>query len=110
MECPGLLKEDEMSSIHIAIFKWKTGTTEEQVNEILTVIRNLRTKVPGVRDIRCGKNYHRAAQGFTHGVVVFADNKEALQAYRDHPEHQQVAPVFESLELDGIGFDFDDGV
>lgn len=99
-----------MSSIHIAIFKWKDGTSEEEVSEILSVIRNLRTKVPGVRDIRCGKNYHRASQGFTHGVVVFADDQAALQAYRNHPDHLRVAPVFESLELDGIGFDFDDQV
>jgi Stress responsive A/B Barrel Domain len=101
-------KRPTVSSIHIAIFKWKEGTSEEEVEEMLAVIRDLRTKVPGVRDIRCGKNYHRAAQGFTHGVVVFADDRAALQAYRNHPDHLRVAPTFEILELDGIGFDFDD--
>jgi len=97
-----------MTTIHIAIFKWKPGTDEAKVDQALSLVRDLRRKVPDIIDIRCGKNYHRASQGFTHGVVVIGKNQAALKAYREHPDHTEVAPIIEAMELDGIGFDFDD--
>lgn len=97
-----------MSSIHIAIFKWKEGVEEARVNQALAVVRELTTKVPGIREIRCGENYHLASQGFTHGVVVIGDSRDALQAYRRHPEHEKIALIIKDMALDVIGFDFDD--
>ena len=97
-----------MSSVHIAIFKWKEGTEEAKIDKALDVVRDLRLKVSGIKDIMCGRNYHPASKGFTHGVVVIADSREALEAYRHHPDHMVVAPLIEAIEQDGIGFDFDD--
>jgi len=37
---------------------------------------------------------------------VLAKNQEALDAYRNHPDHQRVAKEIEEIEEDGIGIDF----
>ena len=41
---------------------------------------------------------------------MLGDSREALQADRQHPDHEKIAPLIEEMELDGIGFDFDDAV
>jgi len=94
--------------IHIALFGWKDGVTEEEVGSVLELIKSLKNKCDGVVDIFCGKNYHKEAKGFTHGVVVLAESQEALDGYRQHPDHAIVAEKVEVIEEDGIGFDFKD--
>jgi precorrin isomerase len=41
-------------------------------------------------------------------VVVIGEDPQALKNYREHPDHQKIALIIEEMELDGIGFDFDD--
>lgn len=92
--------------IHIALYKWKSGATKEQVLNSLRKVQELKNKVDGIVDIFVGQNYHKESKGLTHGVVVVARNQEALDAYRSHPDHSIVAKEIESIEDDGLGFDF----
>lgn len=92
--------------IHIALFKWKSGTTIKQVLKTLKKVQELKNKVDGITDIFFGENYHKESKGFTHGVVVIAENQKALDAYRKHPDHAVVAQEIEKIEEDGLGCDF----
>lgn len=92
--------------VHIALYRWKNGTTEERVNNILMRIKQLKEKCDGIIDILCGKNYHKESKGFTHGIVVLAKNQQALDGYRFHPDHLIIAKDVEGMEEDGLGFDF----
>jgi len=94
--------------IHLALFRWKKGTSEKKIKEALQKVKSLCKKCKGVKAIYCGKNFHSEAKGFTHGVVVLADNQEALDAYRQHPDHKDVAQEISAMEEDGLGFDFED--
>ena len=92
--------------VHIALFRWKEGTKEELINNILRQIEQLKDKCDGITDILCGKNYHKESKGFTHGVVVIAEDQRALDKYRMHPNHKIIAKNVEEIEESGIGFDF----
>ncbi|MBN4051402.1 Dabb family protein [bacterium AH-315-M05] len=92
--------------IHIAIFQWKKGTLESQINEALQEVRDLQHKIFGIKAIYCGKNFSKWAKNYTHGIVVLAENQKALDRYRNHPDHQSVASKIEFMEQDGIGVDF----
>ncbi len=92
--------------VHVALFKWKSGVTSEQVADTLKKVQKLKSKVDGLKDIFVGENFHKESKGFTHGVVVVAENQEALDTYRKHPDHTVVANLIEQMEEDGIGFDF----
>jgi len=93
--------------IHIALFRWKEGVSEDEVSEALTLVHAIKDKVGGVQDIFVGKNFHSENKGYTHGVVVIAENQQALDEYRSHPDHKQIAEKIEQMEADGIGFDFE---
>lgn len=98
-----------MAHIHVAIFKWKPGTTSQQIDSALEQVRTVAGRVPGLRGIWCGENSSKWSQGFTHAVVVLADSAEAIAAYRSDSVHEQAAKLIEAMELDGIGVDFNDG-
>lgn len=92
--------------IHIALYKWKNGTTKDQIMTSLRKVQELKNKVYGITDIFVGENFHKESKSLTHGVVVIAENQEALDEYRGHPDHLIVAREIESIEEDGLGFDF----
>ncbi|MDB4978922.1 MAG: Stress responsive alpha-beta barrel domain protein [Candidatus Peribacteria bacterium] len=93
---------------HIALFAWKEGVSDGQIAKALDDVRALKEKVPGLHDIRCGKNFSRWAEGYTHAVVVSAQDKDSLEAYRNHPDHVIVAKLIESMESKSLGVDFED--
>ncbi len=92
--------------IHIALFKWKKGTTQNRIDSALEQIIKLKNKCNGITNIFCGKNYHKESKGFTHGVVILAEDQKSLDSYRQHPTHKVIAKDIENIEEDGIGFDF----
>lgn len=75
---------------HIVLFKWKAGTTPEQIDAVMEALRELKAKIPGIVDLSCGENFCDRAQGFQHGLVVRFTDREALAAYSPHPAHQAV--------------------
>lgn len=94
--------------VHVALFKWKEGTSRDDVEQALQLVRSVADRVEGVREIYCGKNTSRWGKDFTDAVVVIADSSEALEAYRVDPVHKQAAEAIDVIELDGIGIDFTD--
>lgn len=93
--------------VHIAIFKWKNGTSKDRIKKALDDVKSLKTKCKGVADIMCGENFSKWSEGFTHAAVVIAKDKEALDEYRNHPMHKLVADEIEEMEEHGIGIDFE---
>jgi hypothetical protein len=97
-----------MMQIHVALFKWKSGVTEQQVENALQLVRDVKDRVPGIHGIYCGQNTSRWGQGFTHAVVVLGANEAAIDGYRNDTVHQHAAKLIDSMEQDGIGVDFAD--
>ena len=94
--------------VHIALFKWKKGVKEEKIDLLLSGLKFLEGRLNGIRSIHIGKNIHPEGKGFTHGVVVIGESAEAIQKYRDHPVHLELAGQIDDIESDGIGCDFQD--
>ncbi|HLC77267.1 MAG TPA: Dabb family protein [archaeon] len=125
--------------IHVALFSWKPGTKEKEINRALNDViadqlniqvlhklvtysepsynirilylvnyKLLKKKVDGLIDIRCGENFSKWNEGFTHAVIVMAKTRTALDAYRFHPFHKKVADKIEKMEEKSVGVDFED--
>jgi hypothetical protein len=79
---------------HIVLFRWAEGASPDAVNRVVTELRELKGKIPGILDLSCGTNFCDRAKGYTHGLVVRFANRAALDAYGPHPEHQRVVQNF----------------
>ena len=93
--------------VHIALFAWKPGTQEDTIREVANKIQSLKLKVSGVLQIYCGQNFSMWNEGFTYACIVITENREALEAYRNHPEHKAIAAEIDSIEAKSIGVDFE---
>ena len=93
--------------IHIALFKWKAEIEDAEIKKALQDVRDLVKKVDGLVNIFCGENFSKWNEGYTHAVVVIAKTRKALDAYRKHPDHQDVALRIERMEAKSLGVDFE---
>jgi hypothetical protein len=91
---------------HIVLFKWRDGTTDEQVMEAFAQGREIPNEVPGVKRLTIGRNRAEADHGFTHAVSVQADSEDALHGYLVHPARKQwLEDHLRPIEADRIEID-----
>jgi len=76
---------------HIALFKFKEGTSEEQVQSVLDQLLEISDTIPGIEDYVAGTNNspEGLSQGFTHGFVMSFADAAARDAYLTHPDHEK---------------------
>jgi hypothetical protein len=87
--------------------KFHEDITEARKQEHLDGLRALTEKIPGILHLSVGANFTDRAQGFTHGLLVTLESKEALAIYAPHPEHVAVAsPLREDAVLMAMDFEF----
>lgn len=92
--------------VHIALYQWKVGTSDEEIDAALAEIASLEQKVDGIVEISCARNESRYSEGYTHVILVRGENAAALDAYRSHPDHDTAAAKIEKMEERGVGVDF----
>lgn len=92
--------------IHMFVFRFKPGVTEEKKNEIVAAIRNLRNEIPEVLESWVGRNSSPRGQGYElGGVMKFAD-ATACDRYGAHAVHQKLLTWLMSL-IEPIEVDFE---
>jgi quinol monooxygenase YgiN len=94
---------------HIALFKFKEGTSEEQVQKVLDELMELSENVPGIEDYVAGLNNSPEGlnKGYTHGFVMTFTDAAARDAYLPHPEHERIKTEVLPLIEDVAIFDFE---
>ena len=90
---------------HVVLLKVKKGTTKSQIQTFNKGIQSLHT-IPGVTSVTVGETFAEQwmadrRDGYTLGLRVRLESKEALKSYQDHELHNKVkedyiAPIVES--------------
>lgn len=94
---------------HIALFKFKEGTAQEHIDNVLDQLLELSESMDGIEDYVGGTNNSPEGlnQGLTHGFVMTFSDPAARDAYLAHPDHERfktgVLPSIESV----LVFDFE---
>jgi hypothetical protein len=94
---------------HVALFKFKEGTAQEQVDKVLDTILDLSENLPGIEDYVAGLNNSPESlnEGLTHGFVMTFTDAASRDTYLTHPEHEriktEVLPFIERV----LVFDFE---
>ena len=75
---------------HVVLFKFKDGTSPEQVKEVVDAFRALKDKVDAIVDFEYGTDVstENKAQGFTHCFFVTFRDDKGRDAYLPHPAHK----------------------
>lgn len=86
--------------VHSVLFKFYPNTTEEQVQQVYKMYETLAEecggKEAGILAFMVGENVDQRKGWRTVQLVFFTDN-DALQKYRLHPRHQEVAKFMSGI-------------
>jgi len=80
---------------HVVLFKFKDGTTADQVRTIEEKFGGLKSRIPGIIGYEWGTNVspEMLDQGFTHCFFVTFPDAAARDAYLPHPAHKEFVEV-----------------
>jgi hypothetical protein len=94
---------------HIALVKFKDGTSQEQIDDLFSQLLDLTESVDGIEDYVSGVNSSPEGlnKGYTHGFIMSFHDAAARDAYLSHAEHQKVKATFLPLIDDIVVFDFE---
>ena len=84
---------------HIVVFKFKPGTSDDQIRQVTQAFRELKTKIPGMTAFEDGVNNSPEGKnlGFTHVYVLTFEDVAARDAYLPHPEHKKFGQLLGKL-------------
>lgn len=87
--------ENTKSLRHVVLFKFKEGTTEEQLKTIETAFAGLPAKIPEIVDFEWGTNNSPEGldKGFTHCFFVSFENEKGREIYLPHPDHKAFVDI-----------------
>ncbi len=94
---------------HIALFRFKEGTTEDQITGIFDSILDLTEEIPGIEDYVAGPNNSPEGlnQGYTHGFILTLSDAGARDGYLSHPEHEKIKALLLPHAESVLAFDFE---
>lgn len=91
---------------HIVCWKYSDKASAEDRKAHIDALRSLPDKIPHIISFHVGSDILHLERSFDTGLVaVFAD-REALDAYTDHPDHQQVAAFGKKVAEKVVSVDF----
>jgi Stress responsive A/B Barrel Domain len=82
---------------HLVFLAAREDASPEDIEDLISSIRELRDTVPGVVDLSVGENFSERSGGYTHGLFVRFESIEDLQEYLKHPNHLAVVEKLDRL-------------
>ena len=94
---------------HIVLWKFKDGTTDEQIGKFFEDALELSETVPGIDDYVSGTNCspEGLTQGMTHGFIMTFADIAARDANKTHPEHERFKTMAMTMVESVVIFDFE---
>ncbi|HQU84804.1 MAG TPA: Dabb family protein [Pyrinomonadaceae bacterium] len=91
---------------HIVCWKYKAETTSEQRAEHIAKLKNLPNVIPNILSFSVGSDILHLDRSFDTGLVSTYQDRDALDAYTVHPEHQIVANLGKEIAEKVVSVDF----
>ncbi|MBL7813937.1 MAG: Dabb family protein [Saprospiraceae bacterium] len=80
---------------HVVMFKFKDGTSAEDIKKVETAFRALPSKIKEIKGFEWGTNNspEKHDNGFTHVFFLSFDSEAGRAAYLPHPDHKAFGKV-----------------
>lgn len=100
-----------MSILHVAIFRWNDGVTDQQIDAFTDALIALRAKMPMLLSYRFGRDLGLRDGNFAYGVVAELESADMVDEYLDHALHQEFVRDFvvdmvaerRAVQIDNVG-------
>ena len=88
-------KEPEKVLRHAVFFKFKDGTSDEDIKKVVDAFDALPKKIDSIKDYQRGKNFSPIGfdDGYTHCFLVTFADEAGRAKYLPHPEHKAFGEV-----------------
>ncbi|TMD12615.1 MAG: Dabb family protein [Chloroflexi bacterium] len=88
---------------HVALFRWKDGTTAADVSRVEEGLRPLPSQIPCIRAYRFGRDLGIQEGNADFAVVADFEDEDGLRTYAEHPIHvavvsERIRPLVRSRE------------
>ena len=93
---------------HIVLFKFKPGTTEDQIQQMAEGLGSLPQTIEEIREFRFGRDVVRSERSYDFGLVSSFDDLAAMERYQVHPEHQKVVAHVKTIAESVVAVDYED--
>lgn len=92
--------------VHIVCWKYKTETDAKTRREHISRLRALAGLITNIESFDVGSDILSLDRSFDTGLVAHFTDREALDHYTDHPEHQVVAALGRQIAENVVSVDF----
>lgn len=94
--------------IHIVCWKYKPETTAEEKETHVAKLKNLPNVIPHIESFKIGFDMLQLERSFDTGLVAVFPDREALDFYTLHPDHQEAAGFGKKVAEKVVSVDFFD--
>ena len=75
---------------HIVMIKFKQTVSQETIGEIEAMLEDLPNKIIEIHSYEFGRDILHSDRSYDFALVSLFANKESLQRYQVHPDHQNL--------------------
>lgn len=91
---------------HIVCWKYKPETTEQEIETHIAKLKNLPNVISGILSFEVGRDILHLERSFDTGLVATYPDREALDEYTIHPDHQEVVALGKRIAEKVVSVDF----
>lgn len=91
---------------HIVCWKYKAETTEQEIEMHIAKLKNLPNVISNILSFDVGRDVLHLERSFDTGLVAAYPDREALDEYTIHPDHQEVAALGKQIAEKVVSVDF----
>ena len=92
--------------IHIVCWKYKTEISSEDRENHIAMLKRLPDLISNIESFKIGADILQLERSFDTGLVAVFRDREALDYYTVHEEHQKVAKMGKDITEQVVSTDF----
>jgi len=92
--------------LHLVLFRFK-DEAKIHLDEAVARLKAMVGRVEVIRDLKAGKDFLHSGRSYDLAVAVTFDDKQGLEVYNDHPEHQPAKKFLAPLLETSVAVDFE---
>ena len=92
---------------HLVLMKFKPDVKDADIDTLEKALESLPDIIVEIQTYEFGRDIVRSERSYDFGLVSLFSNIEALNRYREHPEHQKVLARINNMCADIVAVDFE---